>query len=161
MALQLLANKVMTTASKFYQRAVAHELVKTGECGKIDTVGSKDGFVCCSLVLVMLVEGVDLYCYCCLQVLTTPYNISGLRYEDLLNEEDNDIKEALSLASAEVKTGRTRRVKRALDLNLKQKNFMDYAKDVEQETWKTEIYDDMLKIRARNQEFALLNQHKK
>lgn len=79
----------------------------------------------------------------------------------MLNENENDIKEALDLASSEVKTGRTRRVKRALDLNLKQKNFMDYAKDVDQETFKTEFYEDMLQIRARDQEFALLNQHKK
>lgn len=79
----------------------------------------------------------------------------------MLNEEDADIKEAITLASPDIVTGRTRRVKRALDLNLKQKNFMDYAKDIDQETWKTELYDDVLKIRARNNEFVLLNQHKK
>eukprot|EP00545_Synedropsis_sp_CCMP1620_P001647 CAMPEP_0119011414 /NCGR_PEP_ID=MMETSP1176-20130426/5666_1 /TAXON_ID=265551 /ORGANISM="Synedropsis recta cf, Strain CCMP1620" /LENGTH=114 /DNA_ID=CAMNT_0006964245 /DNA_START=38 /DNA_END=382 /DNA_ORIENTATION=+ len=114
MALRLITDKVMMTASKFYQQAVAHELRKT-----------------------------------------------GLRYEDLLNEEENDIKEALSLADLDVKTGRTRRMKRALDLNLKQKNYMDYAKNVDQETFKTEFYETMLQIRARDQEFALLNQHKK
>jgi hypothetical protein len=47
MALQFITNKVMATASKFYQRAVAHELVKTGECTRIDAGGSKDGFVLC------------------------------------------------------------------------------------------------------------------
>jgi hypothetical protein len=89
------------------------------------------------------------------------YIAKGLRFEDLINEEDNDFKEALSLASPEVQTGRTRRLKRALDLNVKQKNFLDYCPDVDQETFKFEVYEDFLKIRARNQEYAILNQYKK
>lgn len=79
----------------------------------------------------------------------------------MLNEQENDIQEALSLASSDVKTARTRRVKRAMDLGLKQKNYLDYCPEVEQDTFKSEIFDDLLKIRARDQEIALLNQHKK
>lgn len=84
-----------------------------------------------------------------------------MRYEDLLNENENDISEALSMADKDVVTGRTRRVKRAIDLHLKQKNFNDYAADVDQETFKSELYDDLLKIRARDQEYALLNANQK
>lgn len=39
--------------------------------------------------------------------------------------------------------------------------MLDYAPDVDQETFKTEIYDDVMKIKARDQEFALLNAHNK
>ena len=38
---------------------------------------------------------------------------------------------------------------------------MDYAADVDQETFKTEIMDDVMKIRARDQEYAMLNAHNK
>jgi len=79
----------------------------------------------------------------------------------LLNEQENDVAEALSMADKDVITARTRRTKRATDLHLKQKNFNDYAPGVDQETFKVEIYDDLLKIRARNQEHALLNAHQK
>lgn len=67
----------------------------------------------------------------------------------------------MELADPDVITGRTRRVKRAIDLNFKRKNFMDYAPDVNQETFKVEIYDDVEKIKARDQEYALLNAHNK
>ena len=69
--------------------------------------------------------------------------------------------EALELAPPEVAAGRIRRLKRAVDLSLKRKNFLDYAPGVEQETYKVEIYDDIEKIRAREQEYALLNAHNK
>jgi hypothetical protein len=38
---------------------------------------------------------------------------------------------------------------------------MDYAPDVDQETFKFEFYDDVEKIKARDQEYALLNSHTK
>jgi hypothetical protein len=38
---------------------------------------------------------------------------------------------------------------------------MDYAADVDQETFKKEIFDDVMKIRARDQEYAMLNAHNK
>jgi hypothetical protein len=89
------------------------------------------------------------------------FSFLGLRIEDLLNEDEPDIKEALALSDSDVVTGRTRRLKRAFDLGVKQKNFLDYAPDVDQETFKSEIYDLARQIRVRDHEFALLNQHKK
>lgn len=86
---------------------------------------------------------------------------TGLRYEDIINENEKEVAEALSLADPDVITGRTRRLKRAIDLNFKRKNFMDYAPDVNQETFKMEIYEDVEKIKARDQEYALLNAHNK
>eukprot|EP01083_Nonionella_stella_P045857 122908_1 len=85
----------------------------------------------------------------------------GLRYEDLLNEEENDIKEALSLAAPDVTTGRTRRLKRAIDLSYKRKSLQDYAPEMDLELFKSEIGDDIAKIKTRNQEFAQLNVHNK
>jgi ubiquinol-cytochrome c reductase subunit 7 len=85
----------------------------------------------------------------------------GLRYEDIINESQREVVEALELAPSDVVAGRTRRLKRAVDLSLKRKNFLDYAPGVDQETFKAEIYDDIEKIRARDQEYALLNAHNK
>ena len=48
---------------------------------------------------------------------------SGLRYEDLLNEEEKEVKEALSLADPDVLTARSRRLKRAIDLSYKKKSL--------------------------------------
>lgn len=86
---------------------------------------------------------------------------TGLRFEDILNDDDGDVKEALSLADSEILTGRNRRIKRAIDLSFKRKNMMDYAPDMEQDTFKKELYEDVEKIRARDQEYALLNTHNK
>mmetsp|Transcript_9229 Transcript_9229/g.11634 ORF Transcript_9229/g.11634 Transcript_9229/m.11634 type:complete len:115 (+) Transcript_9229:38-382(+) len=85
----------------------------------------------------------------------------GLRYEDIINEDEREVKEALQLSDPDVVTGRNRRTKRAIDLNFKRKNFMDYAPNVEQDTWKSEFYEDVLKIKSRDQEYALLNSHNK
>ena len=85
----------------------------------------------------------------------------GLRYEDLLNEGERDIAEAMALADPEVITGRTRRIKRALDLGFKRKNLQDYAPDMELDIYKSELYETVEKIRARDQEYALLNAHNK
>lgn len=78
-----------------------------------------------------------------------------------MNEDEAPIKEALSFADPEVVAGRTRRVKRAIDLSFKRKNMLDYAADVDQKTFATEVYDDVLKIQKRDQEYALLNVHNK
>jgi len=86
---------------------------------------------------------------------------TGLRYEDIVNENEREVEEALALADPDVVTGRTRRLKRAIDLNFKRKNMLDYAPDVDQETFKMEFYDDVMKIKARDQEYALLNAHNK
>ena len=85
----------------------------------------------------------------------------GLRYEDIINEDEKEVKEALELAHPDVVTGRTRRLKRATDLSFKRKNFLDYAPNVTQETFKVEFYDDVEKIKSRDQEYALLNAHNK
>jgi len=85
----------------------------------------------------------------------------GLRYEDILIEEEREVKEALSLADPDVLTGRTRRLKRAIDLNYKRKSLQDYAPNMELDLFKREIYPDIEKIRARDQEYAQLNSHNK
>ena len=85
----------------------------------------------------------------------------GLRYEDLLIEENREVKEALELADADVLTGRTRRLKRAIDLNYKRKSLQDYAPNMDLELFKKEIYPDIEKIRARDNEYAQLNAHNK
>ena len=79
----------------------------------------------------------------------------------MFNEDEPDVKEALALSDPEVRIARTRRIKRALDLGLKQKNFLDYAPDVDQETFTTDLDDMIKKIRMRDHEFALMNAHKR
>lgn len=54
---------------------------------------------------------------------TQPPSTTGLRYEDLLNEEEKEVKEALSLADPDVLTARNRRLKRAIDLSYKKKSL--------------------------------------
>ena len=91
----------------------------------------------------------------------SPPGPPGLRYEDLLNEGERDIAEALTLADGDVLTGRTRRIKRALDLGFKRKSLQDYAPDQDLELFKSDLYGTVEKIRARDQEYALLNAHNK
>lgn len=88
-------------------------------------------------------------------------SIIGLRYEDLLYEESAEVAEAIELADPAVVQARNRRHLRAFDLDVKKKNFTDYAPAVDQETFKVEIYDDIVKIRQRNAEYAMLNMYKK
>ncbi len=71
------------------------------------------------------------------------------------------MKEALSLADHDVAIARTRRLKRAIDLSYKRKNLQDYAPNMELDLFKREIYPDIEKIRARDQEYAQLNAHNK
>jgi ubiquinol-cytochrome c reductase subunit 7 len=84
-----------------------------------------------------------------------------LRYEDIINENEKEVAEALALADPDTVVGRTRRLKRAIDLSFKRKNFMDYAPEVEQDTFKMEVYEDVQKILARDAEYAILNAHNK
>lgn len=88
-------------------------------------------------------------------------HVTGLRYEDLLNEEEKQVAEALTLADPDVLTARTRRLKRAIDLSYKRKSLQDYAPDMEVHIFKREIYGDIEKIRARDEEYAQLNAHNK
>lgn len=85
----------------------------------------------------------------------------GLRYEDLVNEKEGIVAEALSYAEPDVVTGRTRRLKRAIDLSFKRKSLLDYAPDMKLEPFKMELEEDMEKIRAREYELAQLNMHNK
>eukprot|EP00558_Chaetoceros_sp_UNC1202_P004442 CAMPEP_0197232384 /NCGR_PEP_ID=MMETSP1429-20130617/534_1 /TAXON_ID=49237 /ORGANISM="Chaetoceros sp., Strain UNC1202" /LENGTH=114 /DNA_ID=CAMNT_0042690381 /DNA_START=27 /DNA_END=371 /DNA_ORIENTATION=+ len=86
---------------------------------------------------------------------------TGMRYEDIINEDEKEVAEALTLADPDTVLGRSRRLKRAIDLNFKRKNFVDYAPDVEQDTFQFEVYEDVKKIKARDQEYAFLNAHNK
>jgi Ubiquinol-cytochrome C reductase complex 14kD subunit len=85
---------------------------------------------------------------------------TGARYEDLMIDEP-DVVEALKLADPEVLHGRMRRLKRASDLSFKAKSLPDYAPNMVLEPFKEEFYDDLLKIRKRDEEFEMLNYHKK
>ena len=71
------------------------------------------------------------------------------------------MKEALELADPAIQTARTRRIKRAIDLSYKKKSMNDYAPDQDNEIFKKEIYVDIEKIRARDQEYAQLNANNK
>lgn len=98
---------------------------------------------------------------CPQSILFIQFEFPGLRYEDLLNEDEKEVKEALDLADPEVLTARTRRLKRAIDLSYKKKSLQDYAPHLELDIFKREIYPDIEKIRARDQEYAQLNAHNK
>jgi ubiquinol-cytochrome c reductase subunit 7 len=67
----------------------------------------------------------------------------------------------LELADPEIITGRYRRLKRASDLSYKTKILQDYAPDMELEPFKEELWDDIQKIKARDEEKLLLELHKK
>ena len=165
MALRMVIDKSMGIVSRMYQRSVASQLTQTGE-----SISENNNFpltgvsVCFSshwwiqsiLCLQHSANPFILYSFDSISILET-----GLRYEDIVNENEKTVEEALSLADPDILTARSRRLKRAIDLNFKRKNFMDYAADVEQDTWKKEFYDDVLKIKARDQEYAMLNAHNK
>jgi hypothetical protein len=79
----------------------------------------------------------------------------------LINENDPDMEEALTLADSDVVTGRNRRLKRAIDLDFKKKLYTDYAPSVGSDTFKFELDGELQKIRERNLEDAILNSYKK
>ena len=83
-----------------------------------------------------------------------------MRYEDLLNSSEPHIGEALELADPAVRQARQRRLKRASDLSFKGKILQDYAPNMKLEPFKVEIWEDVQKIKARDEEFAKLNYHK-
>ena len=86
----------------------------------------------------------------------------GLKYEDLLNNEQLYIKEALELSDPEYYYGRLRRLKRASDLTLKGKNYTDYAPSgTTYEPYVFELRSEIEKLKERDEEEALLNLHKK
>ena len=87
--------------------------------------------------------------------------LSGLRYEDLIISDMPATKEALELADPDIIKGRMRRLKRASDLSYKGKILQDYEPNMQLDPWKFELYDDIEKIKARDEEIQLLNLHKK
>mmetsp|Transcript_5157 Transcript_5157/g.7264 ORF Transcript_5157/g.7264 Transcript_5157/m.7264 type:complete len:88 (+) Transcript_5157:83-346(+) len=52
-------------------------------------------------------------------------NVYGLKLDDLLNEEDPDVKKALARLSPEEQQIRARRLKRAFDISFKEKSLPD------------------------------------
>eukprot|EP00591_Stephanopyxis_turris_P003573 CAMPEP_0195521878 /NCGR_PEP_ID=MMETSP0794_2-20130614/19578_1 /TAXON_ID=515487 /ORGANISM="Stephanopyxis turris, Strain CCMP 815" /LENGTH=116 /DNA_ID=CAMNT_0040651517 /DNA_START=48 /DNA_END=398 /DNA_ORIENTATION=- len=95
------------------------------------------------------------------RILAGELNQTGLRYEDCINETEPVVVEALSLQDADVVTARNRRLKRAIDLSYKRKNLQDYAPDMVLEPFKEEIFPDIQKLLARDEEFAMMNLHNK
>lgn len=85
--------------------------------------------------------------------------VTGLRYEDLLIEEDRSVEEALSLTDKDVFTTRTRRAKRAIDLSFKKKDLSVYAPNMAQAPYKTELMEDIEKLQARDAEFVAMNNY--
>jgi Ubiquinol-cytochrome C reductase complex 14kD subunit len=75
----------------------------------------------------------------------------------LFTDKVEEFKEALSFVHPDVRVGRMRRTRRAIDLDFKHKNFDDYAPNVDQETFKFEIFDYMNRIRAREYEKSVLS----
>lgn len=84
-----------------------------------------------------------------------------MRFEDLLISDRPQCTEALELADKDIVAGRMRRLKRASDLSYKNKELPDYAPDMKLEPFKSELWDDVLKIEKRNEEYELLDLHKK
>lgn len=91
----------------------------------------------------------------------TSFVYPGLRYEDLLNSSHPEVAEAIELADSDVLTGRLRRLKRATDLSFKGKNLGDYAPNAPLYPFKFELWNDVQKIKARNEEYAVLDLYKK
>lgn len=78
-----------------------------------------------------------------------------------MNSSHDDFAEALELADPDVMKGRLRRLKRASDLCFKAKRLQDYAPDMKLEPFKEELWGDIERLRARNDEIALLDLYKK
>merc|ERR1712137_1281843 len=85
---------------------------------------------------------------------------TGLRYEDLINEDIREVNEALAYASSDKLQGRNRRIKRAMHLSFKRKNYVDYVPSYKgEDCFQWDVYGDVEKIIARDQERVTLNQH--
>jgi ubiquinol-cytochrome c reductase subunit 7 len=78
----------------------------------------------------------------------------------LLNSSVPEVTEALDLADPDYVKARMRRLKRASDLSFKGKNLGDYSNE-QLDPFKFELLGDIKKIQARDEEYALLDLHKK
>uniref|UniRef100_A0A7S3L3S0 Cytochrome b-c1 complex subunit 7 n=1 Tax=Amphora coffeiformis TaxID=265554 RepID=A0A7S3L3S0_9STRA len=88
-------------------------------------------------------------------------NKMGLRWEDLIISARAPVTEAMELADPDVMKGRMRRLKRASDLSYKGKVLTDYVDVAKLEPFKFELWDDVKKLQARDEEYAIMNLHKK
>ena len=86
---------------------------------------------------------------------------AGLRWEDLLLNTDPVVAEAMELADPDVIKGRMRRLKRASDLSYKGKQYTDYADASNLDPFKLELWTDIQKIQTREEEYAIMDLHKK
>lgn len=75
--------------------------------------------------------------------------------------ETPEVKEALQLCHPDVAKGRYRRLLRASDLTFKGKEYTDYKSADHLEPFKFELWDTIDRIHARNQEYVIMNLHKK
>lgn len=150
MALEIFGKKFMDSASKFYKKALGNELNKMGT----SRGGARRG--------VSSQGSTDISAKIALPIISHTYFLrAGLQYEDLLNSSRPEVAEALDLADPDVMQGRLRRLKRASDLTYKGKELQDYAPDMKLTPFKTELWEDVQKIKAREEEYALLDLHKK
>jgi len=65
------------------------------------------------------------------------------------------------LADPDVVKGRIRRLKLASDLTFKGKELQDYAPNLQLDPFKSELWDDVKKIEARDAEYGILDLYKK
>lgn len=79
----------------------------------------------------------------------------------MLNSSRPEVAEALELADPDVVKGRLRRLKRASDLSFKAKSLTDYAPDMKLDPFKSELWEDIQKIKARDEEYAIMDLYKK
>lgn len=75
----------------------------------------------------------------------------GLRYDDLLNEHDEDVKMALSQLSPEEIEMRNKRLKRALDLDVKKTYLPEHLQEKE-DVWNPYIRDRLAVIKEKRLE---------
>mmetsp|Transcript_4036 Transcript_4036/g.12391 ORF Transcript_4036/g.12391 Transcript_4036/m.12391 type:complete len:113 (+) Transcript_4036:50-388(+) len=90
---------------------------------------------------------------------TTTLNKYGLKYDDIKVEADDDFKKALSRLTPEEQMLRTRRMKRAFDIDFKGKYLPDDLQKIQKplEPYAEKLVDD---AKARRIERELLNTYK-
>jgi ubiquinol-cytochrome c reductase subunit 7 len=82
----------------------------------------------------------------------------GLHAEDLWFE-DYTVCEAIDLSPPEVRIGRNRRIKRAMDLSFKKKNYLTYQSRESVDVWEHGFRDLVEKIEERDMEVDLLRKN--
>lgn len=72
----------------------------------------------------------------------------GLRYDDLLNESDDEVKHALSMLSPEEMEMRNKRLKRAIDLDVKQ-TFLPEDLQEKEDIWNPYLSEHIEKLKQK------------